>query len=77
MGGPQEHAKQKKPDTKGHTLYNCTWYKYTKCPKKANIKRQSRLVWGWEREWGMTVIRYKFSSAYSSNVLELCYSDGC
>ena len=40
MGEPWKHAKWKKPVTKKHVYCSV----YTKCPEKANLWRQSRLV---------------------------------
>lgn len=74
MEEPWKHeAKWKKPETKGHILYNSIHVKHPEC--RNFIKMESRLVVArsWELEGrGVTVNGYG-----NKNVLKSDYSNGC
>ena len=71
----QKHAKQKKPDAKGHI----SWFQYTKYPEEANWEAKSRLgvVCGWEQGKGLTINDIKGLTTGGGSKCSTTYDDGC
>ena len=70
----KNYAKWKKPDTKGHKLYDSIYMKY---PKQANAQTQSKLMvaWIWVRYGEWLVMGTRILSWGDGNVKSNCSND--
>lgn len=73
----KDYAKQKKPVTEGHILYDSLCMK---CPEQMNPQRREADQWlpraGGRGEWGVIIDGYGVSLGDAENVLELDRGDG-